>query len=160
MRRVHRRAPRRAPVPALPDVERYFGPATIEVASSRGTWSPRVDAVGLGCDDELCTIEAVLYDREVRPTLPWWLRTTSPADLTLHGTSLRVRTPVLRRRGRRTILRWTAALSPLLHVFDGVRSLPVMFLPMLARPLTVEERAVVRDYLLSTGDDALAGWFE
>ena len=159
MRRVSRRKPRRAIVAAPPDVERYFGPATIEVVTARGTWAPRVDTVGLGWADDVCTLEVVLYDGQVRPTLPWWLRMTAPAQVTLHGVKLQVATPTLRRRGRRTILRWTGASDALRDVLRASRSLTGVFGPMLQQPLGAEQRAVVRDYLLGVGDRALARWF-
>lgn len=157
-RRFRPRARRRVDAPEPPEVERYFGPATIEVVTARGSWSPRVDGVGLGCGNAGCTLEVLIEDGEVRPTLPWWLRTTSPARVTIHGVTLTTSAPVVRRRGVRTVLRWTASADGLVAVLDRARGLPAMFAPLLEEPPSFEERAVLRDYALSTGDGLLARW--
>jgi len=156
--RLHRRPRREADAPP-PEVERYFGPATVEVVSARGSWAPRVDTVGLGFDRDRGTLEVALLDGEVRPTLPWWLRTTPDARLTLHGVVVRVDAPTVRHRGHRTVLRWTVASDALRAVLQRTKRLPAMFTPLIEAPPGPEERAVLRDYLLSTDDERLAAWF-
>ncbi|MEM6929021.1 MAG: hypothetical protein AAF602_18930 [Myxococcota bacterium] len=157
--RLHRRTRRRVVTPPPPEVECYFGPATVEVTTVRGSWAPRVDTVGLGANEAGCRLEVVMVDGEVRPTLPWWLRTTSPAQVTVHGVPCPTEAPAVRRRGRQTILRWTVVRVPgLLEILERARRLPGMLMPMLQRPPTVEERAVLCDYALSTWEPRLARW--
>ncbi len=149
---------RRVVPPAPPEVERYYGPATLELSTKRGSWSPKVDLVGLGCRGTRCTVEAVLDDGDVRPTLPWWLRTTSPAELSLHLVRKSTEAPEVRRRTGQTVIRWTTSSEHLIDVLERARALPPWFAPMLERPPSREERYVIRDFALATGDPLLARW--
>lgn len=158
LRRRLSRAPGPAPVPAT---RFYVGPATLHIVTERGSWAPRVDRVGLGWDPRTRrgVIEALLEDRDVRPTLPWWLRTSEPHTLALHGLRCDVDTPTVRRQGTRTVLRWATSEEAVGQVVAALAQWPSLFAPMLARPATDEERAVLKDFALSTEQGALAVWF-
>ncbi|MEN0067680.1 MAG: hypothetical protein AAGA48_36465 [Myxococcota bacterium] len=157
--RLRRRTPSRAPVARVVDVTRYFGPTTLQVMTERGSWCPKVDQVGVGWSRDRGTIEVGLDDGDLRPTLPWWLRTSSRATITLHGLSCVVGLPTVRRRGHWTLLRWPTRQARLAEVLNQAKQLPAMFEPLLKQPLSAEVCAVIKDYLLSAGDESLAVWF-
>lgn len=160
--RLRRRSARRVVRPPPVVATRYLGPATLHVVTERGSWDPRVDVVGLGWArddrDEPGIIEAILDDRGSRPTLPWWLRTSEPHVLGLHGRTVPVDTPAVRRQGSQTVMRWPTGDPWIRTVLAQLHHWPTLFTPMLERPPTEDERAVLRDYALSTGQPELADW--